>query len=66
MDAPVRRRDLGWMVTVAKRRAAKHRPQGEDRRCGECGLVDCEPLQTALRFLERHAAPAEPIIRPPA
>ena len=57
------RKDLGWMITVAKKRAALHRPQGEEGRCAACGLVNCEPLQTALAFLERYAQPAEPILR---
>lgn len=62
MSELVAKEDLARLITVAKRRAAKHRPQG-DGRCVECKMIDCEPLQTALRFLELHGGPPEPVIR---
>lgn len=50
------------LIEVAKRRATKHSPRAGGW-CPQCKLKDCEPYQTARRFLETYSYAPEPIVR---
>ncbi|MFG3710811.1 hypothetical protein [Micromonospora sp. NPDC047730] len=62
MPAPLARDERARLIKVAKRRAAKHWPN-KDGRCPACNLKDCEPFQTAQRFLEAYSEPPDPILK---